>query len=85
MLSRERAFVVDHVGECHECTFARQAHRKATHPTRPTVGAYPFDSVVCDITAMTMSNDGRFDKLMVFADSLSRWVEAIPMQRRSHR
>jgi hypothetical protein len=27
---------------------------------------------------MTETADGRFDKLMVFADSLSRWVEAVP-------
>ena len=70
--------ITSHVASCHECTFAKRANRKATHPTRPTVGAYPFDSVVCDICAMTESADGKFDKMIVFADSLSRWVEAIP-------
>ena len=68
----------NHVSTCHECTFTTQRRSKASlAPTRPTVGSYPFDSVVCDIVKMKLTADG-FDQMIVFADSLSRWVEAVP-------
>lgn len=70
--------VRDHVSKCHECNATRSTHRSAVHPVRPTVGSYPFDSVICDICDMVESHDGRFSKIIVFADSLSRWVEVIP-------
>ena len=72
------ADVRDHVRSCHECSAARAAHRSHSHPVRPTVGAYPFDSVVCDVCDMTESHDKRFTKILVFADSLSRWIEVVP-------
>ena len=73
------ADVQTYVRECHECTVAKAAyHSPLVDPSRPTIGAYPFDSVVCDICSMGLTLDGKYDKLMVFADSLSRWVEAVP-------
>ena len=72
------ADIVQHVAECHECTFAKLHPRQYAKPTRPTVGSYPFDSVVCDIVKMKLTADKHFDQLIVFADSLSRWVEAVP-------
>ena len=85
MLLRSRVYwpgmqqsVDQHVRDCHECTVAKRASRQSADPTRPTVGSYPFDSVICDLTDMKLTHDGKYDKMMVFADSLSRWIEAIP-------
>ena len=68
----------EHVSECHECTLAKRLTRRLAQPRRAEFGAYPFDIVVCDMCSMTLSHDGRYDKLLVFADSLTRWVEAVP-------
>lgn len=46
------------------------------------MGTYPFDCLVCDILDMSshLGKTARGNtKLVVFADSLSRWVEAIPV------
>ena len=68
-----------HVQQCHECTLARTyGPDQITHPCRPTVGSYPFDSVICDIKYMGLTTDGTYDKILVFADSLSRWIEVVP-------
>ena len=75
-----KAQVYAHCEECHECTFAHRLVAKHVAPTRPTVGAYSFDSLVCDVCSMTLTKDEKYDKLIVFMDSLSRWVEAIPFK-----
>ena len=67
-----------HVEACHDCNVAKRLTRRLAHPRRAEFGAYPFDIVVCDICSMVKSEDGLYDKILVFADSLSRWVEAIP-------
>ena len=46
----------------------------------PEVGEYPFSLCVCDIVDMTESKDG-YTKCIIFADSLSRWIEAIPLKK----
>ena len=73
------ADVHEHVRLCHECSVAKKARSNASAcPTRPQMGAYAFDSVVCDLCHMGSTHDGKYDKVMVFADSLSRWVEVVP-------
>ena len=76
---------IAHVSECHECTLAKHGNRRPRHPIGPTLGHYPFDVLYCDILDMAQTHD--YDKvaktgatkLVVFVDSLSRWVEAIPV------
>ena len=73
--------VQQYVRECHECTMAKRLPQGGhVGLGRPTVGQYPFDDVVCDIVDMTPSILApHYDKLLVFVDSLSRWVEAEPL------
>ena len=70
--------VIDHVNECHECTMAKRLPKPHAHPVRPGTGRYPFDVLIADIVHMAPTADGKYDKLIVFADSLTRWVEAVP-------
>ena len=70
--------VVTHVRECHECTMAKRLTRSLSSPQRSEMGSYPFDNLTLDIVTMTFTHDKLYDKLLVFADSLSRWVEAVP-------
>ena len=72
------ADVVSHVRECHECTLAKRLTRSLASPERSKLGSYPFDDLTVDIVTMGITHDGQYDKLLVFADSLSRWVEAVP-------
>ena len=72
-----------HVAECHECTLAKPPPRRARTARPPKVGTYPFDLLFCDIVDMEETHDyddkGKgYSKLIVFVDSLSRWVEAVP-------
>ena len=75
--------VADHVLRCHECSFAKRPNRRQGRSFTPDVGTYPFDCLVCDVLDMS-SHIGATargnTKLVVFADSLSRWVEAIPVK-----
>ena len=75
--------VADHVLRCHECSFAKRPNRRQGRSFTPDVGTYPFDCLVCDVLDMS-SHVGATargnTKLVVFADSLSRWVEAIPVK-----
>lgn len=76
----------NHVNQCHECTLAKPGHRPR-QPKGPTVGQYPFDVLYADIVDMVDSHDYDAEsgagcrKLIVFVDSLTRWVEAIPVHR----
>jgi len=75
--------VKEHVAECHECTLAKPPTRRARTSRRPRIGSYPFDLLFCDIVDMDQTHDytpegAGYDKLIVFVDSLSRWVEAVP-------
>ena len=77
----------DHVQDCHECTLAARPSARPRQPVGPTLGHYPFDVLYADIVSMAKTHD--FDaatgsgasKLVVFIDSLSRWVEAIPVHK----
>ena len=75
--------VADHVLRCHECSFAKRPNRRQGRSFTPDVGTYPFDCLVCDVLDMS-SHIGATargnTKLVIFADSLSRWVEAIPVK-----
>jgi phosphopantetheine adenylyltransferase len=76
--------VAEYVRGCHECTLAKAPIKTLTQPTGPTVGTYPFDVVSCDILSMAPTHDfvkeqTGFDKLVVFVDSLTRWIEAQPV------
>ena len=74
--------VADHVLRCHECAFAKRPNRPQGRSHTPAVGTYPFDCLVCDVLDMTShlgATPRGHTKLVVFADSLSRWVEAIPV------
>ena len=83
------ADAVSHVRECHECTLSKPPFRTATTAVGPTIGSYPFDLLYCDVLSVTPTHDycasdvpgvpgTGYDKLIVFADSLTRWVEAVP-------
>ena len=72
-----------HTTRCHECTLAKAPMRRPAAPKGPPVGSYPFDCVFCDVVSMAETTDyvkggAGFDKLLVFVDSLSLWVEATP-------
>ena len=75
--------VADHVLRCHPCSFAKRPNRRQGRSFTPDVGTYPFDCLVCDVLDMS-SHIGATargnTKLVIFADSLSRWVEAIPVE-----
>ena len=72
------ADIVRHVRGCHGCTLAKRLVRSLASPGRSEFSAYPFDNLTMDVVEMGITTDGKFDKLLVFADSLSRWIEAIP-------
>ena len=79
--------VEQHVAECHECTLSARPTARHRAPVGTTLGHYPFDVLYADIVDMAATHD--FDattgkgssKLIVFADSLSRWIEAIPLHK----
>jgi hypothetical protein len=76
--------VADYVRECHECTLGKPPMRTLAQPSGPQVGAYPFDIVYCDILSMAPTHDyvkgkSGYDKLVVYVDSLTRWIEAHPV------
>ena len=76
----------DHCAECHHCTLAKPGP-KPRAPKGPDVGRYPFDLCYVDVLDMADTHDynkttgAGFRKLLVFADSLTRWVEAIPLHK----
>ena len=75
--------VADHVLRCHQCSFAKRPNRRQGRSFTPDVGTYPFDCLVCDVLDMSshLGKTARGNtKLVIFADSLSRWVEAIPVK-----
>ena len=78
------ADVREYVGECHECTLAKLPPRSQKTARKPTIGSYPFDLLYCDVADMapTWDYDAEkgtgYKKALVFADSLSHWVEVIP-------
>ena len=71
--------VTTHIEECHECAYAKRRPRKAGATQVPEVGQYPFELMITDILSMRKSHDG-FTKVLIFADSLTRWIEAIPFR-----
>ena len=77
----------DHVASCHECTLAARPSARPRQPVGPTLGSYPFDVLYADIVSMAKTHDydattgAGSSKLIVFVDSLSRWIEAIPLHR----
>ena len=76
--------IYEFVRECHECTLAKPPTRRDRTSRRPPVGSYPFDLLVCDILDMEKTADytpegNGYSKVVVFVDSLSKWVEAIPV------
>ena len=79
--------VWEYVAECHECTLAKPGRAVSRKPRGPTLGRYPFDLLYTDVLSMEESYDYNKEKgtgaskLLVFADSLSRWVEAIPLHK----
>ena len=72
--------VQTHLAECHQCSFSKKGSRKngATQP--PQVGLYPMDLIIADILSMKETADG-YTKVIIFACSLSRWVETIPLKK----
>ena len=72
--------VVQYVSDCHECTLSKNNQRANSAPQHSTIGTVPFDEVVVDILSMTKSAAG-FTKVICFVDSLSRWVEAVPLKK----
>jgi hypothetical protein len=79
----QKTEIETHVRECHECTLAKAPFRKPAAPKGPPVGSYPFDRVFVDVLSMAITHDyvkgsTGYSKLLVFIDSLSRWIEAVP-------
>ena len=74
------ADVTEHASTCHECAFSKRGSKGhgATRP--PQVGTYPFEIMVADILSMKATADG-FSKVIIFACSLSRWIEAVPLKK----
>mmetsp|Transcript_31110 Transcript_31110/g.53228 ORF Transcript_31110/g.53228 Transcript_31110/m.53228 type:complete len:231 (-) Transcript_31110:671-1363(-) len=76
--------VHEYVEQCHYCTLAKR-RPAARQPVGPTMGQYPFDVLYVDLLDMAETHDYNAQtktgatKLVVFIDSLSRWVEAIPV------
>ena len=78
--------VEDHVAECHECTLAKYPTTRSRDSVGPAIGRYPFDILYTDILDLKKTHDytpegAGHRKLVVFVDSLSRWVEAIPVHK----
>ena len=74
--------MADHVMKCHECSFSKQ-HKTTSRAIVPAIGKYPFDLCTVDLVDMVHAGLGSTDgykKCLVFVDSLSRWVEAIPLK-----
>ena len=69
-----------HIARCHECCMTKGQPRQGSGVV-PEVGAFPFDGIVVDLVDMKKhgSKNG-YVKLAVMVDSLSRWVEAIPLK-----
>jgi len=64
---------------------AKPPFRRPAAPKGPPVGSYPFDKVFVDVVSMAPTHDYikgergySKSKLLVFIDSLSRWIEATP-------
>ena len=75
--------IATYVSECHECTLAKRLARRDRRSRGPKHGHYPFDTLYVDVLDMAKTHDFKaggagFDKLLVFVDSLTRWVEAVP-------
>ena len=75
--------VDDHCARCHECTLGGHLRLRNRRPRGPKLGHYPFDLLYVDMLDMAPTHDFEagitgYDKLLVFVDSLTRWVEAIP-------
>mmetsp|Transcript_28811 Transcript_28811/g.88334 ORF Transcript_28811/g.88334 Transcript_28811/m.88334 type:complete len:119 (+) Transcript_28811:960-1316(+) len=75
--------VASYVRECHECTLAKPLPRALASPSGLSVGTYPFDVVYCDALSLAPTHNfvpgvSGYDKLVVFIDSLTRWIEAEP-------
>jgi hypothetical protein len=72
--------VTDHVNTCHECTFTKRTPRVLGQGHEPHIGDAPFDTVVVDVLSMGKVPTARgHTKILIFADSLTRWIEAVPM------
>ena len=74
--------VAEHVMRCHECSFSKQ-HRAVSRGIVPAIGSYPFDLVTVDLVDMVyakLESSKGYCKCLIFVDSLSRWVEAIPLK-----
>ena len=84
-----QAQVARYVADCHECTLSKTNQRSHSAPLRATIGTAPFDICVVDVLTMTESRPVEiggqqftakgYTKLLVFVDSLTRWVEAVPL------
>jgi hypothetical protein len=75
--------VYSHCASCHECTLGGHLRLRNRRPRGPKLGHYPFDLLYVDMLDMAPTHDFEsgvlgYDKLLVFVDSLTRWVEAIP-------
>ena len=72
--------VIEHATSCHECSFSKKGSRKHGMTRPPQVGSYPFEIMIADILSMKKTEDG-YTKIIIFACSLSRWIEAIPLKK----
>ena len=75
--------VHEHVSMCHECTLGGRVRLRNRRPRGPKLGHYPFDLLYVDMLDMAPTHDyvegvSGYNKLLVFIDSLTRWVEAVP-------
>ena len=72
--------ITDHINSCHECAFTKRSSRPEGKGHVPTIGDCPFDSVYVDVLTMSdkpTKNGNR--KVLIFIDTLTRWVEAVAL------
>ena len=70
-----QADIAEYVSQCHECSHSK--HREEYGATRaPRIGDFPFDVLICDVLTLPKTVPEGYCKLLVFIDSLSRFVEA---------
>ena len=69
----------EHVQGCVQCARAtRGSHGPPGE--RPRIGSYPMEEIVVDVLELPKSRQG-YCRLLIFIDSLSRWVEARAFKR----
>ena len=79
-----REAVQEHIAACHECALAKKDTTSSGTTILPITPSRPFDVIQADVLTLPVSNPigpyhQTYSKLLIFCDSLTRWVEAVPL------